>query len=89
MTTEALPTIEHRRDVIRDDSGQVEQDYNYLVYRFVLEGVAARAYLDTPGLVSVMRPGAVPEAVLVYLQARFDRIDQLDADGYKTIWTQD
>lgn len=83
MTT---PAIVHLRDVITDDAGQVEQDYNYLVYDFGGDMIA-RAYLDTPHRVSVLRQEPVPEPVLAYLRARFDSIDQLGPQGYETIWS--
>jgi len=80
------PIILHLRDVIRDEDGQMEQDYNYLVYDFGGDMIA-RAYLDTFDKVSILRPGPVPEAVLAYLRARFDVINQLGRDGYTMIWT--
>lgn len=83
MTT---PAITHLRDLVTDDAGQVEQDYNYLVYDFG-DDMIARAYLDTSHRVAVMRAGPVPEAVLAYLRARFDVIDQLGPTGYQSIWT--
>ncbi|WP_313535927.1 hypothetical protein [Sphingomonas sp.] len=80
------PVIVHLRDLVRDQTGLVEEDYNYLVYDFG-DDLIARAYLDTPHRVAVMRRGPVPEAMLAYLRARFDVIDQLGPTGYQTIWT--
>lgn len=80
------PVITHLRDLVTDANGQIEQDYRYLVYDFG-DDMIARAYFDTPDRVSVMRPGAVPDAMFAYLRARFDVIDQLGPKGYQTIWT--
>lgn len=81
------PMIEHRRDVIEDASGAVEQVYNHLIYCFGEPPVAtARAYLDEPGKVALLGTDAPPAEVLGYLRERFDRIDQLGRDGYRTIW---
>ncbi len=86
MSGHVDPIIVHLRDRILDADGAVEEDYNYLVYDFGEDHIA-RAYLDTPGRVAVMRQGPVPEAVLAYLRLRFDVIDQLGPSGYQTIWT--
>lgn len=80
------PVIIHLRDRIIDADGQIEQDYRYLVYDFG-DGMIARTYFDTSERVSVMRSGPVPDAMLAYLRARFDVIDQLGPSGYQTIWT--
>ncbi|OAN65664.1 hypothetical protein [Sphingomonas sp. TDK1] len=86
MSVAVDPVIVHLRDRIRDESGAVTQDYNYLVYDFGDDRIA-RTYLDTSQRVAVMRQGPVPEAMLAYLRARFDVIDQLGPTGYQTIWT--
>jgi hypothetical protein len=83
----APPTIEHIRELIRDDEGGIEQTYNHLIYRFEESGIIARAYLDDPDTVSILKAGPVPDPVLDYLKDRFWRIDQLGAQGYRTIWT--
>lgn len=80
------PVIEHFRDIIADDDGGIEQLYSYVVYDFG-DDVIARAYFDDPDRVALMRTGAVPDAVLAYLQARFWQIDQLGEQGYETIWS--
>ncbi|MEG3177223.1 hypothetical protein U1872_13350 [Sphingomonas sp. RB3P16] len=82
-----VPTIEHIRDVLWDDEGGVAEIYNHLIYRFEASGIIARAYLDDPDKVSIMEVGPVPDPVLDYLKDRFWRIDQIGAQGYRTIWT--
>jgi len=81
------PTIEHVRDIIRDDAGGIEQIYNHLIYRFERSDVIARTYLDQPDVVSIMSPGPIDAESLGYLQERFWRIDQLGREGYVTIWS--
>ena len=83
------PVIEHHRDVVRDEAGDVDQLYSYLIYRFGEPSpILARAYLDESDKVAVMSPGPVPGAVLDYLKQRFWQIDQLGADGYHRLWSE-
>ena len=89
----SAPAIEHIRDVIRDETGQVVQVYNHLIYRFgEPPSVVARTYFDDCHRVAIlhadMPPDAVlPDAVLDYLKARFSQIDRLGDGGYATVWS--
>lgn len=81
------PTIQHQREIIRDDDGAILQIYNHLIYRFDNPDVVARAYLDEPERVSILTRGEVPDNIISYLKDRFWQIDQLGSDGYVTLWT--
>lgn len=83
----APPSIEHIREILWNDDGGIAEIYNHLIYRFEESGIIARAYLDDPDKVSIMEVGPVPDPVLAYLKDRFWRIDQIGAQGYRTIWT--
>lgn len=78
--------IEHIRDIVVDEAGQIEQIYNHLIYRFEEGATVARAYLDEPDKVSILSSGDIPDAVIGYLQDRFWQIDRLGPKGYQTIW---
>lgn len=81
------PCIEHIRDVILGDQGQIEQIYNHLVYRFGADtSIVARAYFDEPYKVSILSSGGIPDEVMGYLKERFWQIDRLGGAGYETIW---
>ncbi|MGY2734557.1 hypothetical protein [Sphingomonas sp. UYP23] len=84
---QAVATIEHIREILWNDDGGIAEIYNHLIYRFEESGIMARAYLDDPDTVSIMEVGPVPDSVLAYLKDRFWRIDQIGAQGYRTIWT--
>jgi hypothetical protein len=83
--------IEHHRDVIAFD-GRVEQDYRYLNYKFAHKEcpVEATTYLDDVWICSVTvppYPALIPQAVLHYLQQRFNVIRQLGgSSGHVEIW---
>ena len=92
-------TIEHHRDHIRN-RGAVEQDYNFLSYRFPSSAaVDARVYLDNPGTVMVMVRGsgsirslarlreAAGADIVCYLQQRFHVIEAWSGNrGYQPVW---
>jgi hypothetical protein len=93
--------IEHNRDMMFS-GGQLEQDYNFLDYRFAggEGGISARAYLYGLSEVSLELGGAapqtaqealalVPEPVLRYLQKRYGTIKVLTRRGHETLWTQE
>ncbi len=91
--------IRHDVDEIIFD-GEVEQNYNFLDYRFERQGAHchARTYLDDVDTVSVNGPFSdrdsedeidAPEFfedVLSYLKRRFLIIDAPGDSGYDTIW---
>ena len=91
--------IEHRCEEIWI-GGELEQIYNYFVYRFDLDGLHywARAYLDDIDEVSIMTASTdleglatqqmdgPPAAMLDYLQRRYRRIMILGPEGYQPIW---
>jgi hypothetical protein len=83
-----LPTIEHQREIIRDDDGAILQIYNHLIYRFHRPNFVARAYLDEPGRVAILTSGEVPDHIMSYLKDRFWQIDQIGGGGYVTLWTE-
>jgi hypothetical protein len=84
-------SIQHCRDVIAIE-GKLEQDYNFLMYRFK-SGVVARTYLDCPQEVALLEPlypAEIEGDVLDYLKSRFSAIRQLGgAEGYTAIWGYD
>lgn len=89
---DALPvSITHSRDMIIF-GGKLEQDYNFLIYRFSgSQGdIQARMYLDTWREVSVfpaVADGMIDEPVMAYLQKRFDRIQKFGGpEGYTLLW---
>ena len=91
--------IEHRCEEIWSGES-LEQVYNYLVYRFDIDGLHywARAYLDEIDEVSIttasadlegLAPqpmGGPPTAMLGYLKRRYRRITVLGPKGYQPIW---
>ena len=95
----AKPTeIEHKCDEMFDGDTLL-QKYNYFVYHFERDGryFWARTYVEDIGTVSIhgpfdgrgtMKPISDPrdEAILSYLQRRFEKIDALGSGGYVTIW---
>lgn len=85
MTAAVNPVITHDRDLITNEAGEVEQDYNFLDYDFG-DGWVARLYLDEPMAVGLRRTGSPPEPMLRYLRERFDVIRQLGCNGYRPIW---
>lgn len=81
-------TITHHRDKL-SFGGKVEQDYRFILYDFTQAGagVTARMYLDDARRVSLTSPnGEVPDAVLFYLQRRFDVITRMGDNGYEVFW---
>jgi hypothetical protein len=90
--------IVHDRDMMFDH-GALVQDYNFIDYFFgdPEKPIRARHYLgddhisvsyagDTPAKTKEAAKRHVPEAVLAYLQHRFNRIDVMMAEGYQEIW---
>jgi hypothetical protein len=85
--------IEHKCDEVFVGN-ELEQRYNYIVYHFDGDGAYfwARTYLDDIKTVSLYGPFenratmkpigvSVNDAVLVYLQRRFSKVELLRDDG--------
>lgn len=73
------PQIQHLIDTDLDPkTGRATYHYNYLLYTFDQPGgqVTARAYLDTPKEVTILKapPGTNLDPVLDYLGARYKKI---------------
>lgn len=95
-TDEITPTqIIHGSEQILN-AGQLEQDYNYLVYEFetATHLIRARSYLDEIEKVSVFGPFAkddpqrplynepIDQSVLDYLNRRYFFIERFGPEGY-------
>lgn len=89
----------HNRDLMMNH-GIVEQDYNFIDYWFgdPADPVTARYYLGAAEIsVALSANGApmsladarmaLPPAILLYLQKRFETIRVLVATGYEILWT--
>lgn len=90
--------IEHLVEVIGSD-GQIDQIYNYLVYKFQDSSayVWARAYLDDMGTVSIYGPfksetdltpvenSSLAHSVIEYMKMRYPNLQTLGASGYVKI----
>jgi hypothetical protein len=85
--------ITHSRDRVIFD-GKVEQDYQFLTYRFKSRDgeIRARTYLDEPWTVSITEPmdcESLDADILAYLQKRFNLIRRLGGpDGYIDMWVR-
>lgn len=88
-------SIVHDCDQAFDEAGELEYEYNHLVYTFDLGGlpIKARSYLDTIGEVSLL---GIPDSmdlsaegvqrVMHYLSRRYQVISRLSASGPVTLW---
>jgi len=90
--------IEHLVDVLGSD-GQIDQVYNYLVYRFQDNGayIWARAYLDDIGTISIYGPfnsdtdltpvenSSLMNGVIDYMKIRYADLQAFGENGYVKI----
>jgi hypothetical protein len=86
-------SIEHGCDYDFNDRGGIEYRYNFLYYRWLIDGreVFSRSYLDDVNKVAVMlayaefdQPAYLP--MLSYLQRRFNVIETFEGAGYAKRW---
>jgi hypothetical protein len=87
-----VPTrIEHQVDTdLLPGQKKCSYHYNFLLYTFELPGgeAVARAYLDTPNEVSLLRAdidGEELEAVIEYLKWRYKKVLRNTSGGYQRL----